>query len=84
MNVKQLVDMLSSIPGDAHVVATSDPMRKDLGPWVVREGEGPEENFLFHGFSAEELRMEEFEVFFFDKANIVCIGLVRNSKGEEV
>lgn len=83
MKVRDAIKILETLPQDAHLVASTE-MQKTHGQGIFREGAPPEAEMLVDGFSAEELKKEDYEFFFFEKEGLVVLGIVRNSSGQTV
>lgn len=82
MRVGDAMELLSLMPQDAVLVGTDGPIKATDDAGRARLGVKVVDPVL-NGFSAEELRREEWDLFFLEKENVVILAMTRNSQGRE-
>lgn len=79
MKVSDAIKLLQSMPQDANLVASTDGSSPN-GPGSFRFDAATLP--MIAGFSADELRKEEYEFLLFEKEKIVVLCLTVNPLGE--
>jgi len=82
MKVKDAIALLQDMPQDADLIASTDGLAAKLPTGAMRSDEV--RKTLLGGFSAQELKSEEYELFLYEKENLVILSLVLSSKGTSV
>lgn len=83
MKVSEAIELLKLLPSDSVLVGTDGPLRRYADKGEYRPGIHTTDAVLA-GFSAEEVRAEEFEFFLLEDSGIVVLAMTRNSAGDLV
>jgi hypothetical protein len=83
MLVRDAITLLKLMPQDAVLVGTDGPVTPKAPKGELREG--PKEvHPVLNGFSAYDLKREEWDLFLLKDSNIVILAMTRNSRGQEI
>lgn len=84
MKVSALVAQLLLMPQDADVTVTDNPYMASAPKGMARDGQTADKSkHLLDGYTASELRGEQYESLFFESENMVVVAMVQNSKGDQ-
>lgn len=83
MLVRDAITLLQLMPQDAVLVGTDGPVTPRDNKGSARLGV-QEVHPVLNGFSAPELKKEEWDLFLLKDSNIVILAMTRNSQGREI
>lgn len=83
MKVKDAIALLQTLPPDADLIPTSDPIEKTKPTESAFVNPTHGKPFLT-GLSLEEIRKEIHDIVFFEKDNVAIFGIVVSSEGNNI
>lgn len=84
MKVSEAIELLKLMPQDATLVGTDGPIQQTDNPASARLTGIKIAEPVLDGFSAEEVKREEWDLFLLPQHDIVVLAMLTNSRGRAV